>query len=82
MTEMTTEEKYQWIVENLGIMRFHPFQNNYYATFANFGDSIPDEIWDDAEKWFKQSDLYKELAIRAEQRAAAADCYQLCRMRG
>jgi len=59
---MTNEEKYQWFVENLGMM-FHPFRNNSYATFASFGDSIPTEIWDDAESWFKQSDLYKQNLI-------------------
>lgn len=57
---MTDGEKYQWFVEHLGIIKFHPFQNNYEASFATFGDLVPDEIWYDAEKWFKQSDLYKE----------------------
>jgi hypothetical protein len=59
---MTTEEKYQWLIEHLGVMKFHPLQDNYYAAFALFGDGIPAEIWDDAEKWFRQSLFYRSLS--------------------
>lgn len=59
--ERTVQEKYIELLELMGIMFFHPFQNNYYSSFARFGDSISSDIGKDIEKHFKSSDRYKSL---------------------
>lgn len=59
--ERTVQEKYNELLGLMGLMMFHPFQNNYYSTFAGFGDSISSDIEKDVEKYFKSSPRYKSL---------------------
>ena len=42
---MDVEQKYQVLLNHIRSM---DNERNYYATFALFGDSLPDEIWQDA----------------------------------
>ncbi len=67
-TERTVQEKYVELLHLIGMMIFHPFQNNYYSSFAGFGDSIPSDIEKDAEIAFKSSDRYKSLLKIKEER--------------
>lgn len=60
-TKRTVQEKYNELLGSIGIMMFHPFQNNYYSAFAAFGDSISSDIEKDAEKYFKSSPRYRGL---------------------
>ena len=67
---MTLEEKYHELMMAIGLASFHPFQDNYYAPFASFGDSLSPEIGADAERVFKASPLYAELMKQAQVRQA------------
>ena len=67
-TARTVQEKYVELMPLIGIMIYHPFQNNYYASFAAFADGLPSDIEKDAEIAFKSSDRYKSLLKIKEER--------------
>lgn len=67
-TARTVQEKYGELLQLIGLMTFHPFQNNYYNAYASFGDSVPSDIEKDAEIAFKSSDRYKSLLKIKEER--------------
>jgi len=43
---MTIKEKYNFLLHAIGEM---DNKQNYYTTFAAFGDSLPEEIWKDVK---------------------------------